>query len=403
MKKRKGIGLVTILVIVVLVIFLFGGILSFIFIGANIGGLLDKATGVATAGSGCFVSNSAFTDTSIVSKKDEVIAKITQKWPNAKQNEKYIREVFDRGEKEGINPLVPLSIWLGEQIFGSPEKAFSYGHLDSGKIRGVDGWKQQLDGVFSSLNKVLKNSYPYDTPIGTNNFTRLFFHYTTAMKYVYENNGNSWNEEGEYTDGSKPVKVRLSLFRLVAESQITCEQKTLVAGSRTGNDGVPLYKQVDYKQAYGSSTIAASGCCTVSATMVMNFFRINVDPVEISNISNSNGYYIPGQGTNHAGLYPFLANRYKDEGLKFENLGTNWNKAISYLKGGKPLIARGQGVQPYTKSGHCIVLTGYDEANDMIRINNPASGDGPYKLGFMKQYTTVIYYLGKWLINCQKN
>lgn len=389
---RRGNAVVIILVVVALVILLVGSMMPFILLGTFLGGGLDKATGAGSFGQGCFVRDAAFTDTSIVARKTEVIAQITSKWPNAKTNEQYINQVFDRGAKEGINPLIPLSIWLGEQTFGNPEKAFGYGYRDSGTIEGVTGWDQQLNGVYQILHKVLDGTAPYDTPVGNNRFTRLFFHYTTAMQYVYQNNGNAWNEEGEYKDGSKPVKARLSLFRLVANDQIECIQKTMVAGAKTGNDGVPLYKQGDFNQSYGSSTIAASGCCPVSATMVINFSGVNVDVVTVSNISASNGFYIAGQGTNHAGLFPFLAKRYD---LKFEDLGTNWDKILAKLKEGKPVIARGEGAQPYTNSGHCIVLTGYDEKTKQVRVNNPAKGDGPYELEHIKRLTTVVYYLGK--------
>lgn len=388
--RRPGISAV-IVIVAALVIILGVIIFPIIIVGTYLGGGLDKATGMGgPSGYGCFVSDNAFTDTSITTNKEVIISQITANWPNAKTNERYVREVFDRGLVEGVNPLIPLAIWAGEQGFANPEKAFGYGYTDSGTLPEVTSWEAQLDGVYSRIKLTLNNSAPYNKPVDGNRFTRLFYNYTTAMKVVYEDNGNSWNEEGTYTDGSKPVKARLAIFRLVAESQITCQARTLLAGARTGNDGVPLYKQADYPQAYGSSTIAASGCCTVSAAMVLNYYNLGVDPVIMSNLSATNGFYVVGEGTNHAGFYQFLITRYP---LKLNSLGTNWDQALNSLKNRKPIIARGAGAEPYTSGGHCIVLTGYDEATQMVRINNPASGDGPYPLNQLKRQTTVLYLL----------
>ncbi|MEX1123565.1 MAG: C39 family peptidase [Patescibacteria group bacterium] len=366
-------------------------------IGTYLGGHLDKATGAfGPSGLGCFIADSAFTDTSIVAKQDSVIAQITAKWPAAKTNEKYVKEVFTRGEKEGINPLIPLAIWAGEQTFSHPEKAFGYGYKDSGIIAGVTNWDAQLNGVYNSIDDTINNTGNYTNPTDGNRFTRLFYNYTTAMKNAYSQAGNSWSENFPV------VSARLAIFRLVNESSITCQQNTLLASATTGNDGVPLYKQANFPQKYGLGTIASSGCCTVSATMILNYYGINVDPVTISNLSYENGFYatkvnpdtgkVEGAGTNHLDFYPFLANKY---GLRLENLGVNWDKALNSLKNGQPIIARGAGAEPYTTSGHCIVLTGYDSATGMVRVNNPASGDGPYPLNYLKQETTLLYLFSK--------
>ncbi|MEX1051997.1 MAG: C39 family peptidase [Patescibacteria group bacterium] len=391
-RKRPGVSAVIIVVAALVIVI---GIIVFpiIIVGTYLGGGLDKATGLGgPSGYGCFVSDDAFLDTSVTTNKESIISQITTKYPNAKTNESYLREVFDRGEKEGINPLIPLAIWAGEQTFANPEKAFGYGYTDSGTLEGVTGWEAQLNGVFSRIKLTVNNSAPYNKPVEGNRFTRLFYNYTTAMKVVYEASGNTWDEEAKYSDGSQPVKARLAVFHLVAQDQITCQARTLVAGARTGNDGVPLYKQADYPQPYGSSTIAASGCCTVSAAMVLNYYNLGVDPIIISNLAAANGFYIAGQGTDHSGFYSFLTSRYP---LKLTNLGTDWGQAIKQLKDKKPIIARGAGAEPYTTSGHCIVITGYDEKTQMVRVNNPASGDGPYPLNQLKRQTTVLYFLGQ--------
>lgn len=208
---------------------------------SNKGGALSKATGaLGGIGKGCFVGDAFFTDISVASDPDAVVKKITDKWKTARGNEKYILEVIERGKKEGINPLLALSIWLGEQTFQSPEKAFGYGYTDSGIRDGVTGWEAQLNGVYRNLRKTIDDQAPYNKPPGTNRFTRLFFNYTTAMKVVYEKAGNSWDENGKYSDGSQPVKIRLSLFREIAPGQIECQSETILAGvSGSGASACP--------------------------------------------------------------------------------------------------------------------------------------------------------------------
>jgi hypothetical protein len=386
-------GSVVLIVVLVAVIILIGVIaLPVLIVGNWLGGGLDKATGAGgPAGYGCYVADQYFTDTSVINKQSEIINKISAKWPAAKTNEKFVKEVFEKGKRENINPLIPLAIWAGEQSFNNPNEAFGYGNTDSGNLPGTTGWSAELAGVYRSVKDTVNISGNYQKPTDANRFTRLFYNYTTAMRVIYESSGNVWSEEASYIDGSKPLKNRLAVFRLVAEDQITC-QRTLVASARSGNDGVPLYKQRDFPQPYGSSTIAASGCCTVSATMVLNFLGISADPVTISNLSATNGYYVPGSGTNHSGFYPFLAKKFN---LNLSNLGTDWNAAMRHLSEGRPIIARGQGSEPYTSSGHCIVLTGYDRSTGMVRVNNPASGDGPYPLNQLKRQTTVLYLFTK--------
>lgn len=391
MKNRPGIAAV--IIIVGVMVILIGAIaMPILIVGNWLGGGLDKATGAGgPSGYGCIVADKYFTDISITTKQNEAINIITSNWPAAKTNEKFIKEVFERGKKENINPLIPLAIWAGEQGFSNPEKAFGYGYRDSGTINGVTSWNAQLNGVYKSIRDTINVSGNYVSPSDGNRFTRLFYNYTTAMRVIYQDSGNVWDEEAKYKDGSKPLKARLAVFRKAAPEQIACAQ-VLVAGARAGNDGVPLYKQGDFPQKYGSSTIAESGCCTVSATMVLNYLGVSVDPVTLSNLSASNGYYVPGSGTNHNGLYPFLANKYR---LNLSNLGTNWDRTLSALKKGQPVIARGQGAQPFTSSGHCIVLTGYDDKTGLVRVNNPASGDGPYQLNILKKQVTVLYLFTK--------
>lgn len=200
------------------------------------------------------------------------------------------------------------------------------------------------------------------------------------------NSGRKWDEGQNITETNNYVtNLVMPSFKAFLCSN---------AEARQGNDGVPLYKQSDPRYGhlpYGSSTIAASGCCTSSAAMVMRFASVDVDPVSISQFSAEHGFYIPGEGTDHAGLFPLLAKTYD---LQFQDLTGKWDQAVQNLKSHKPLIVRGAGAEPFTSGGHCIVLTGIDD-NNLVRVNNPARGDGPYPLSQLQKQVTKIYYLGK--------
>lgn len=208
------------------------------------------------------------------------------------------------------------------------------------------------------------------------------------------NSGKPW-KQGE---GIKETNKYVNRLVWPTFQHYYCDPTTTVAAIRntTGNDNVPLFQQGDPRwgsHPYGSSTIKASGCCTTSAAMVLASYGFSVDPVTISDYSASRGYYIAGEGTNHAGLFPELAKKY---GLQFQNLGSNWDKALTLLASHHPLIVRGDGAAPFTSGGHCIVITGYDPSTSMIRVNNPAGGASQFPLSHLKaQHGIIIYYIGK--------
>ncbi len=174
-----------------------------------------------------------------------------------------------------------------------------------------------------------------------------------------------------------------------------------VGSASTGNDNVPLFTQTDprwSKLPYGNtgSTIGSAGCCPTAAAMVLKFYGVNVDPVVIANYSAASGFYHDGAGTDHSSMIPALASKY---GMAHgESLGTSsksWERAKQLLQQGHPLIAAGKGSPPYSKSGHCIVLTGYDPATNQVRVNNPSPnyGNGPFPLSVI-EHAHALYYLG---------
>lgn len=379
----------------VLLILLIVIIVPIIIVATSLGGFISKGTGSGGSGRGCTISDQSFSDVSItadtivLSSGKSAAQTLEDKYSNAATNDQYVRQVFARGAKEGINPLMALATWAGEQTFSHPEKAFGYGYKDSGTIAGVTAWDTQLNGVYHALNQAKSASGYYTDPSGTDSFTRFYYNYTTAMKNAYSQAGNMWNLNDD------PVSARLGVFKLLAPQMIHCQQNSSIVAGK-GNNGVPLLKQANYTQFYGQTThkISDAGCCVVAAAMVLDYYGFNVDPVAIGNFSYDHKCY-SGNGTDTACLFKALAGKY--DGLTYKDIGNNWDQAISYLQAGKPLLAHGKGSAPFTKGGHCIVITGYDSNTKMFNINNPANtGDGPYSQSQLTAaHITGMYYLGQ--------
>ena len=199
-------------------------------------GSLAKFDGSGGMGNGCVLSDTGFKDTSLATNPEQTYNTLAAKYPAASQQKDKILQILSTGKDKGINPVVPLAIWNGEQGFKNPDDAFGYGNLDSGTLSGTQKWDYQLSHVYGAISDAINNTKNYtdnDPAIkDTNIFTRLFWHYTTAMKVVYTNSGNKWDENAEYTDGSKPVKNRMGVVELLDPSQIVCATRTQTSGSQ---------------------------------------------------------------------------------------------------------------------------------------------------------------------------
>lgn len=178
-------------------------------------------------------------------------------------------------------------------------------------------------------------------------------------------------------------------------SDATSTSTATSAGSETnsgiGCNNVPIFKQCDsrwkntnYGNCKGESTICSSGCGVTSAAMVLTFYGKTVDPVLMAQESANNGHRICGAGTSH-GFFPFIAKKY---GLKNEN-GISWNRAMELLKQGKPIITSGKGPRPFSSGGHFIVLTCYN-SDGTISVNDPAHPNAKYPESYLKSHQHFI-------------
>jgi hypothetical protein len=374
---------------------------------------LQKPTGEFGVGRGCYLADIYFSDTAIADQADSVFEALSARYPRLKEVRTQFNLVMTMGKSKGINPAIALATWNGETSFRKDllNGAFGYAITDSGDRRGQYGansFERQLELFYGSAQDAVNAKGNYTKPPGTNTFTRLYYNYTTAMRLAYEQAGNQWVEGTSVvfrgTTYSDPVGARLGVVRLVVPHQVDCEQaSTLVASSSI--DGVPVFRQTDYRgtpygncsctRADGSTyraTISTSGCGPVSAAMILSYYGKGVDPVQAAQDSVGFGTYACCQGTNHS-YFQKAAQKY---GLEYRVVGTNWNEVKRLLAEEKPLLARGQDGKPYTKSGHFIVISGYNSSNNTYRVINTVAnlGEGELPASVIERLTTHIYYIG---------
>lgn len=131
------------------------------------------------------------------------------------------------------------------------------------------------------------------------------------------------------------------------------------------------YSQYDSAWAskpYGSSgkTILESGCGPTSMAMIIS--TLTGQKVTPDKVASWGGrYYIPGQGSSHD-LFPAAA---KNWGLRATFIGKNNESAVKDVLGkGGMVVGGGSGSNPYTGSGHVIVIRGVTTDGKYI-VGNP--------------------------------
>lgn len=187
--------------------------------------ILTKATGVYHSGTGCYLEDQYFTDTSLANNPEQTYETLASSYPNAQAVKDKIIEILSTGKSRNINPAIVLGIWNGEQAFKHPEKAFGYQYYDNGTSDAAKegGWEFQLNGVYVTIQKAIDARQPYDKPANTNILTRLFYHYATAMKNQYDSSNGIWLSSYNDPAYGNPYYVRLNVMRLLVPNQIKCQ------------------------------------------------------------------------------------------------------------------------------------------------------------------------------------
>ena len=120
---------------------------------------------------------------------------------------------------------------------------------------------------------------------------------------------------------------------------------------------------------YCNTTFALTGCCPTSMAMVYQGLTGDYtrSPYDMGVLANERGYMDPSNGTDNA----FLTNCAGELGLSCWQLSVSSEALTSALALGNVLICN-VGPGDFTTGGHFIVLTGLDDAGDVI-VNDPYS------------------------------
>lgn len=139
---------------------------------------------------------------------------------------------------------------------------------------------------------------------------------------------------------------------------------------------VPNYYQWDIRwknQPYGYGNMGTSGCGATCMSMVYVYFTGDEEknPGWIGNFSRKNGYCAYG-GTS----WSFMDTGAKKLGLKVQQIPVNEKKMKKQLDKERVMICS---MRPgdFTKSGHFIVLTGYNDKG--FTVNDPNSRENSKK------------------------
>lgn len=140
---------------------------------------------------------------------------------------------------------------------------------------------------------------------------------------------------------------------------------------------VPLLMQWDERwgySVYGNGLIGYTGCGPVSLSMVALYLTHDAQwtPVKVAEIAIENGYCVPGSGSS----WTLISEGSHLLGLNARELPLDENKMKQELHAGHPIIVVvGEG--DFTKNGHFMVITGYDDTG--FYLNDPNSQENSSK------------------------
>lgn len=229
--KKSGSAVAIVILVVILVLFVGFSVMPFMLLGRFSGGELAKATGGADS---CIFKNERVSDTSLTT--EIIISKLNES-PSYKDRidelgqgifRQKIDEIVNKGKEKGINPIIPIAIWWGEQSFRNPEKAFGCAFRDEDTPENRElrerfrDWDAQLRCVFNVIQKAISSTQPYDKPPGADIVTRLFYTYATAMSLQYDSSGGQWLRSYRHPEHGNPYFNRINLIIHVDSSLVDC-------------------------------------------------------------------------------------------------------------------------------------------------------------------------------------
>ena len=170
------------------------------------------------------------------------------------------------------------------------------------------------------------------------------------------------------------------------------------------------YKQTDsrwknkpYALKGESSTIGGSGCGPTSvADLLATFVDKNITPETECNWALKNGYKAFNQGTFYSYIEKRL-NGFKEFNcirLNTVNVHNNITSpvhevALKYLKEKGNVLICCMGKGPWTKSGHYILVWGYNSSTNCVLINDPASSKTSREIANFNLFKQTVKYYWK--------
>lgn len=140
--------------------------------------------------------------------------------------------------------------------------------------------------------------------------------------------------------------------------------------SKETNSEIPLFIQWDNRWGYakyGEEIMGLSGCGPTCLSMVIVGLTgdTSANPREVAKFSESNGYRVPGNGTDWS-LFSKGAKKYD---LKVKELPLWEDGIIKEIENGHPIICC-VGPGDFTTTGHFILIYGYEDGEFLIHDPN---------------------------------
>lgn len=187
-------------------------------------------------------------------------------------------------------------------------------------------------------------------------------------------------QRGGYCEGAgytTRISSLIETYNLTQYDNLTSEQLeqikngTYFADGGQTLDGIVYYNQGDYPNvAYGSSTLAKSGCAPTSMAIVISTLTgQNVTPKQTGDYAAANGCYVSGAGSTHNTPNLLAAhwglNCYETSSLNDVKSALTSKKMVVCLITGTSK-SPGKSYRDSSHGGHFMVLYGYDRNTDQV-------------------------------------
>lgn len=270
-------------------------------------------------------------------------------------------------QESGFNPTIENSIgaygiaqWLGDRKVNLQAKA-NYDQLDT-----------QLEFVWEELNGSEKRAYDTFLAYDGDSVSDL----SVVFGEAYERYGR--NEEGRRREYAEQIYTQFNGVIIDAVSS-TASSLTTCTGNGTASaytdDGFVIYDQSDSQwgnELYSTSTITNTGCGPAAMAMIITALTGQVvTPSATAAYGQANGTAAPEGGSNW-NIQTVIGSNW---GLTSTQLQSNVAEINQALRDGALIITSGSGANPFSATGHYIVIRGVTSEGKW-KIGDSSPGDG---------------------------